>query len=232
MHTIEVEAKSVKEAIALACEQLQTTEDNLSVEVLQDGSGLFSLFSGKKAKIRARKVTAPAPDTTEAVAELRRILERIVRCIDPEASVETLTHHEETVLHIVSADSALFIGKKGQTLEAFQYLINKIKMHHCKDAPHLIVDAGSYRQRHIESLAALAKRLSEKAKQRNCAVSTAPLAPSDRRIIHLTLKDDSTLTTRSKGDGFFRKVIIAPRYAGASRQHREPSAIEKRTEMQ
>jgi len=220
MHAIEVEAKSVKEAIALACAQLQTTEENLTVEVLQDGAGLFSLFSGKKAKIRAQKRSASS-DRHGAVEALRETLERIVRCIDPEASVHIAAQGDDTVLTIESQDSALFIGRKGQTLEAFQYLINKMKMNRFQDAPHVTVDAGSYRQRHVESLISLAKRLSDKAKQRNSAVSTEPLAPGDRRIIHLALKDDASLITRSKGDGILRKVVIAPRQTGA-RRTRDP----------
>lgn len=225
MHAIEVEAKSVKEAIAIACAQLQTTENNLTVEVLQDGSGLFSLFSGKKAKIRARRNTASGTEPA-AVEALRGTLERIVRCIDPEASVQAARQDEETVLTIVSQDSALFIGRKGQTLEAFQYLINKIKTSRFQDAPHITVDAGAYRRRHMDSLISMAKRLSDKAKQRNTAVSTEPLAPGDRRIVHLALKDDNALITRSKGDGVLRKVVIAPRQTGSRRSHgREENTI-------
>lgn len=232
MHTIEVEAKSVKEAIAIACERLQTTEENLDVEVLQDGAGLFSLFSGKKAKIRAKKITPAAPSDNRAAAdELRETLERIVRCIDPEACVEMLHRNSDIILHIVSSDSALFIGKKGQTLEAFQYLINKIKMHRFKEnAPHVTIDAGAYRQRHADSLIKMAQRLSEKVKQRSCTVSTGPLPPGDRRIIHLALKDDTGVVTRSKGDGFLRKVVIAPKSPSSLRQRREDYRMGKETE--
>ncbi|MCX8044818.1 MAG: Jag N-terminal domain-containing protein [Desulfobacterota bacterium] len=221
MHTIEVEAKSVKEAIAIACERFHTTEHNLSIEIIQDGSGIFSLFSGKKAKIRATKVAAGS-DNHNAAAILRETLERIVRCIDPDASVEMLSRNDGIVLHIVSADNALFIGKQGQTLEAFQYLFNKIKMNRFKDAPHVTIDAGEYRQRHIDSLISMARRLSQRAKQRNSAVSTGPLAPADRRIIHLALKDDENLVTRSKGDGYLRRVTIAPKNTSSFKQRSEP----------
>jgi spoIIIJ-associated protein len=211
MHSIEVEAKSVKEAIALACEQLQTTEENLAIDVLQDTSKILSLFSGKKAKIRARLLPqAGAPDEA-AVPALRDMLERMVQFIDPAARVEITTDHDETILNIVGSGGGLFIGKKGQTLESFQYLINKIRMNKFKDAPHITVDAESYRLRHIESLISLAKRLSDKAKQRKGPVTTNPLNPGDRRIIHMTLKQDEELTTWSRGEGILRKVIIAPK---------------------
>jgi len=212
MHSIEVEAKSVKEAIALACEQLQTTEENLAIEILQDTSKLFSLFSGKKAKIRARVVTPAAGETDHAaVPALRDILERMVRFIEPTARVEITTDHGETILNIVGDSGGIFIGKKGQTLESFQYLINKIRMNKFNDAPHVTVDAESYRLRHIESLISLAKRLSDKAKKRQGPVTTNPLTPGDRRIIHMTLKQDEELTTWSRGEGVLRKVIIAPK---------------------
>lgn len=212
MHSIEVEAKSVKEAIALACEQLQTTEENLAIEILQDTSRILSLFSGKKAKIRARMVTSAAGAADHAaVPALQDILEHMVQFIEPTARVEVSTDHDETILNIIGDSGGIFIGKKGQTLESFQYLINKIRMNKFKDAPHITVDSESYRMRHIESLISLAKRLSDKAKKRQGPVTTNPLTPGDRRIIHMALKQDEELTTWSRGEGILRKVIIAPK---------------------
>jgi len=212
MQSIEVEAKSVKEAIAIACEKLNAAEDKLQVEILEDAPGkLFSLFSGKKAKIRACLSDGAAPVDERAAGELRVILERIVREIDANASVDMRAQDEEVTFNIAGDGSGIFIGKKGQTLEAFQYLMNKIKMNRYKDLPHITVDSEAYRARHVESLMSLAQRLSEKAKKRGGPVTTNPLSAGDRRIIHMALKKDSDLTTWSKGEGVLRKVIIAPK---------------------
>jgi spoIIIJ-associated protein len=215
MHPIEFEAKTVEEAIALACKQLQTTENNLGIEILEQTPGkIRSIFSGRKAKIRAELKSSMADGNEPAGDSLQSfkiLLERIIKEIDPAARLEILQQDGETVFNIIGDGSGIFIGKKGQTLEALQYLLSKIRMRQSADMPHIIVDSEGYRSRHIKNLVGLAIRLSEKAKKKGGPVSTNPLNAADRRIIHMALKKDSELTTWSKGEGGMRKVIIAPR---------------------
>jgi spoIIIJ-associated protein len=214
MQSIETEAKTVEEAISKACENLETTKDKLKVEILKSsGGGLFSFFSSKKVKIRAT-ISKPAESTktaNDAVNSLSEILETIVKKIHPEARVEISSDQGETVLNIIGDGSGIFIGKNGQTLQAFQFIINKIKMNKFRNASHVIVDSESYRVRHISSLTSLAKRLSSKAKKKGGPVATEPLRANDRKIIHMALKQDRELTTWSKGQGNLKKVIIAPK---------------------
>lgn len=215
MQPIEVQAKTVQEAIALACRQLQTTEDNLGIEVLEQPPGkILSLFSGRKAKIRARLKQAPPPSAgapAEGLQTIKAVLERIIREIDATARLELLQRNGETIFNIIGDGSGIFIGKKGQTLEAIQYLAGKIRMRQSPDTPHVIVDSEGYRSRHIKSLTDLALRLSEKAKNKGRPVATNPLSAADRRIVHMALKADEAVTTWSKGESGMRRVIIAPR---------------------
>ncbi|MEI6125486.1 MAG: RNA-binding cell elongation regulator Jag/EloR [Pseudomonadota bacterium] len=216
MHSIEVEAKSIKEAILIACEKLETTEEKLHIDILEDTPNkILSLFSGKKAKIRASlSPSAPlasVPSDGKSIEGLQEILEKIVKEIDEKAYVEVKTDGEESILNIIGDGSGIFIGKRGQTLEAFQYLMNKIKMNKFRDAPHITIDSESYHARHVESLVGLALRLSDKAKKRKGPVTTNPLNAGDRRIVHMALKKDAELSTWSKGEGNLRKVIIAPK---------------------
>lgn len=209
---IETEAKTVEEAISKACQELNTTEDKLQIEILDNGVGkILSFLSGKKARIKASITDSIQPDNPDPVSSIKEILEIIVKKIYSEAYVDVNPEKQETVLNIVGDGSGIFIGKRGQTLEAFQYLINKIRMNKFKDAPHIVVDSEAYRSRHVESLVQLANRLSEKAKKRNGPVTTDLLSPADRRIIHMTLKKDAGLTTWSKGEGNLKKVFIAPK---------------------
>jgi spoIIIJ-associated protein len=217
MQSIEVEAKTVEEAIARACKQLQTAADNLSIEVLQETPGkILSLFSGKKAKVRATVKGsgaghAPRGDQQESLQQLKNIMELIINEIDHNASLEIKNEYDELIFNIRGDGSGIFIGKKGQTLEALQYLVNKMRTRLSEHIPHISVDSEGYRSRHREGLICLAQRLSEKAKKKGGPVTTNPLSAADRRIIHLALKKDAELTTWSKGEGGMRKVIIAPR---------------------
>lgn len=213
MQSVDIEAKTIDEAIALACEKLSATREQLKIEIIEQGPGmLMSLFSNKKTKIRATRSSKPLSGTdTAAVQAVQTVLEKIVTRIQAEATV-TMEHLDDEILYTINGDgSGIFIGKHGQTLEAIQYLLNKIRLSRYRDLAHIQVDCESYRARHFESMVELANRMSEKAKNRGAPVTTNPLSPGDRRIIHMTLKKDAELTTWSKGTGTLKKVIITPR---------------------
>ncbi|MBW1946072.1 MAG: hypothetical protein JRJ51_25090 [Deltaproteobacteria bacterium] len=76
---------------------------------------------------------------------------------------------------------------------------------------HVVVDSENYRKRREESLTQLALKIGDKAKRIKKPVATNPLNPHDRRIIHLTLKEDDALDTKSRGDGLLKKVLVIPR---------------------
>ena len=227
MDSIEIEAKSVAEAITIACEELKTKHENLTIEVLQEAPNkIFAFMSGKKARIRATLIPAkPAARSVpsavsardaDAEGKLQEVLETIVRYINPDASVAAHDGDEGIVLNIIGDGSGIFIGRQGQTLDALQYLINKIKVRYGADAVPVTVDSEAYRARHDESLSNLAVKLGDKAKKRGGPVTTNLLNPAERRIIHLTLQKDAELTTWSKGEGLLKKVIIAPRQEAKS----------------
>jgi len=213
MQSIETEAKTVQEAIIIACDQLKTTEENLNIEIIENPSSkLFSIFSSKKAKIKATLLnTNTKSNLNGSLDKLKDILENIVKEIDSNAYVKVNTDEEEPVLNIIGDGGGIFIGKKGMTLTALQFVLNKIRLNKLNDLPHVTVDSESYRSRHKNSLIALSKRLSEKAKKRGSPVSTNPLNSSDRRIVHMEMKKDPELTTWSKGEGNLKRVIIAPK---------------------
>jgi len=214
MQSVDIEAKTAEEAIERACQELNATREELNIEIIEQSGMIRSLFSGKKARIRATRISASAPFSEEsAVHQLREILETIARRIYPEATVSAEQHDGEIFLIITGDGSGIFIGKHGQTLEALQYLMNKIRLSRFRDLPHIQVDSEAYRERHLAGMIELANRMSDKAKKRGAPVCTNPLNPGDRRIIHMTLKPDPELTTWSKGNGNLKKVFIAPRQA-------------------
>ena len=128
-----------------------------------------------------------------------------------------------TVILDVTGDSGgLLIGRRGQTLDALEYVINRIAARHEDgDTGRVTIDVERYRERRREYLTTLALRLADKAKKTGHAVTLNPMTPRDRRIVHLALKDDPAVDTLSHGDGHFRKVMILPaERRGGSRQPR------------
>jgi len=128
-------------------------------------------------------------------------------------------------LEVVGDSSGLLIGRRGQTLDALEYVVNRMAAREDEaGAARIVVDVEGYRARRRTSLEALAHRLAEKAKQTGRVVTVNPLSPRDRRIVHLTLQGETAITTRSQGEGYYRKVLIVPadRARGASRPSRSP----------
>jgi len=221
MDPIEIEAKTVDEAISIACEQLKTPQENITIEVLQDApSKIFAFMSNRKAKIRATLIaetqarSSSKPEVNADIeARLKETLETIVKYINASATVAVQRDESGIVFNIIGDGSGLFIGKQGQTLDALQFILNKIKGRYADDALPVTVDSEAYRSRRTESLVSLARQLGDKAKKRKGPVTTNLLNPAERRIIHLALEKDADLTTWSKGEGVLKKVIIAPKQA-------------------
>ncbi len=209
MSMIEVEGKTVDEAIQKACEQLGLSPEQLEVEVLSDGSNkIFGIIGGTKVRIKATVKEHPsAPDAQKA----QEVLENILQRFGFETSIEVLEDDDCVTLNIKGDGSGILIGRKGQTLDALQYVVNKIVHRSPNVTKQVIVDTEGYREKRKETLIDLAKRLSEQAKTREGPVSTSPLNPFERRIIHLAIQDDDELTTQSTGEGIYRSVVISPK---------------------
>jgi len=161
--------------------------------------------------------TQPGPDEEfyegpedEAMKLSREVLEGILSRIPIEAAVTTARINNRIILNIEGGNSGLLIGKKGATLDAFQFLVNKIVNREKAERNHIIVDTGDYRKRRHDSLMALALRLADKARRIKRPVSINALSAQERRIIHLALKNERGVITRSKGDGSYKRVVIIP----------------------
>ncbi len=117
----------------------------------------------------------------------------------------------EIVLDVTGDSGGLLIGRRGQTLDALEYVINRM-MGRADDggALRIVLDVEGYRERRRQYLETLANRLAEKARQTGRVVTLIPMSPRDRRIVHLALHEDATVTTRSQGDGHYRRMLILP----------------------
>jgi spoIIIJ-associated protein len=117
---------------------------------------------------------------------------------------------DKIILNINGNGGGLLIGRRGQNLDAIQYIVNKAVHKSANGRKIIIVDTESYRRRREESLVALAAKIGEKVKKTKKAVSLSYLNAHSRRIIHMALQNDVSLTTKSRGEGEYRKIIIVP----------------------
>ena len=152
----------------------------------------------------------PAPLDGANIERARGVLTEIVRLMGSPGGVE-VAQDDDGVRLVISGDpNGALIGRRGQTLDALEYVINRVLAHEDETVSRLVVDLEDYRLRRRQALEALAQRVAERARRRGKPVSLNPMSPRDRRVVHLALQGDPTLTTRSAGAGFYRKVVIVP----------------------
>ena len=124
--------------------------------------------------------------------------------------VEVFLKEGVLYLEIKGDQEGILIGKHGRTLESLQLLINRMVNKRLKNAMRVILDIDDYRKRRADSMAQMAQRLGEKAKKTGHSLTVGPFNAHDRRIIHVTLKEDPSLKTESLGEGELKKVKIIP----------------------
>ncbi len=165
-------------------------------------------------------VRKPA-ELEEQTREATSVLTEILALMGEKAEVQPGSGDSEAIsLNIKGDGSGILIGRHGQTLDALEYLLNRVVARRIRDAAPVSLDTESYRERRYYRLERIALAMGERAKREHIKQVLEPMSPRDRRIIHITLKDDPMVTTRSTGDGFLRAIEILPTGERGERQER------------
>ena len=219
---IVMSAPTVDEAIELGLKELDADRDEAEVEILSKGKTGFLGIGSESARVRVTRISAGRNDagvatTAEgeataagvASAAVGRILEaagvnvsRTLRAAnDPESG--------GPIIDLAGEDSGLLIGRRGQTLQALQFLVNLIVRKQFEGV-RVVLDVENYRQRRESQLRDMAEKVAERVAQTNRSITLEPMPPADRRIIHTSLTDNPGVSTESTGEGEGRKVTIMP----------------------
>jgi spoIIIJ-associated protein len=154
----------------------------------------------------------------EAMEILKQILEKMGEPTD----VRQIEVDADTVeIEIKGDGSGILIGRHGQTLDALEYIVNRVLARRIKDAAPISLETESYRARRRQQLHRMALSMGEKAKREHKPVRLEPMPPRERRVVHLALKDDPMVTTRSAGDGIMRSIEIVPADGGRAQPRGE-----------
>jgi len=152
----------------------------------------------------------PVASSAEALSVAKETLLAILALMKIEAQVTVEDTPEAISLTLRGADEGLLIGKRGQTLDALQYVVNKILSKQGRENKQVIVDTEDYRKKREEALVSLAEKVSQKVRKTRKPVTLGNMTARERRIIHLTLQSDDTVVTMSRGEGHNRKIIVRP----------------------
>ena len=276
---LEIEEKSIDEAIEKACLEFGVPREKLNIEIISGESGGFLGLFSKKAKIKASLVSLdmdfsftdhpkaksantipvskasvskikiepwvkpakkvipekkiltekpgkqaePVVYSSNAVlaSNAKDLLEGILQRISLECKVTVNETPEKIILDIEGDNSGLLIGKRGQNIDALQYILNKAINKFDNGHKMILIDSGEYRKRREEFLLGLAEKIRERVKKTMKPVSLAHMNAHDRRLIHLVLQEDESLITQSRGEGKYRKIVILPAKAGKNKHVRE-----------
>lgn len=198
-------AKTVDEAIKQALIELDANKDDVNIEVVEEPSkGVFGLFGVRDAKV---KVSVPY----DIIEIADNFLSKTLSAMDIKA-VNVIQKEGNNLLiditDISSTDMGILIGKRGNTLDAIQYLlslaINKRKENYIK----VVLDTKGYRAKREETLVRLAHKMAEKAKYSKRPIKLEPMNPYERRIIHSALQNIENIATYSEGNDPYRRVVI------------------------
>jgi spoIIIJ-associated protein len=221
MKEIEIEGKTIEEAIETALKELGVKKEEVEIEVINEGKmGLFGLMGAAPAKIKvtmrnkevssSKMLTDISPEHEKMAKET---VSELLRLSGISGEVKTSVSGGRIVTEIKSPDGALLIGKRGQTLDAYQFIVNliinrRLSQENGADRLAVVLDTENYRQKRETALRGLAMNIAERVKQTGERQEMEPMSPQDRRIIHLAIGEDPELDVNSEGEGIYRKIVV------------------------
>lgn len=204
MRQITASGQTVDEAVNSALEQLQTTRDQVDINVIDEGKrGILGLFGSKLAVVSVSIRRDPVEETEQFINE-------VAKNMNVPVTIKTTVNDNHVLYELSGEKIALLIGKRGQTLNALQYLVQLVINKGGKSFYRVSLDAEGYRDRRKQTLESLALRMADKSKRLNRKVALEPMPAFERKIIHTQLQTRDDVTTYSEGVEPHRYLVIKP----------------------
>jgi spoIIIJ-associated protein len=210
MKVLEMEGRTVDDATKRALNKLGISDSSqVNIEVLEQGkSGIFGFGVSRQARIRIYY-----NENSQDIGDLaREVLLGIMQRMDLQAGVKDIKEGESKVYIEIESESSsgLIIGRKGKTLESLQFMVNLIVNHKTGSEKKIILDIEDYREKREKALRKMSRDIAHKVIKTGRPWTLEPMNPFERRLIHMTLQNDSRVTTKSEGQGIYRKIKIMP----------------------
>jgi spoIIIJ-associated protein len=152
--------------------------------------------------------TADAP--YELIVAVDEFMTSLVEAMGLNATVDAYDAGDVIAVDVATKETGLFIGQKGETIDAIQYLLNVAVYKNRPFVKRIVVDSEGYRQRRIEAIQGMAHRTARRALREKRPLSLPPMPAAERRVVHLFLKENPDVTTSSEGKDQDRRVIVSP----------------------
>jgi len=202
---VERTAKTVDEAVYLALQDLGVSREEVEIDVIEEPSkGILGLIGVKPARV---KVIFKENHFRKA----ERLIKDITRAMQLEVEMKAKESEKGIFIELKGPELGILIGRRGETLEALQYLVNLSVNKNQEVRKKVTIDIEGYRRRREETLQKLARKLADKAKLKGRNIVLEPMSPQERRIIHTALQGRNDIYTFSEGEEPYRKIVISPK---------------------
>jgi spoIIIJ-associated protein len=203
MNKVLASGKSVEEAVRNGLSQLGVGEDRVKVTVLeQPVKRLFGLIGAKQARVELELL----PDAME---EAIVFLREVSAAMGLSVTVDREEEEEAIRLNVKGSDLGLLIGRRGQTLDSLQYLVNIVANRHSDRHLRIVLDAEQFRERRRQTLETLSERMASRVLKTRKEIVLEPMTAQERKIIHARLQNNPQVKTYSQGDEPNRRIVIA-----------------------
>ena len=210
----------MEEATKKALTRLNVGLDEVDIQVLNQGKGGILGIGAEDAKILVTLKPAPGNESTDESGEAKKVIADLLELMGVAAQIEVQMPQEAfdeegennpVVFNLTGGNLEILIGRRGQTIDALQYLVRLMLTRQSKSKLPIMIDVEGYKQKRFDDLRAMALNVAEQVKAQNSSIRLEPMTAFERRIVHMALAKDSEVTTESIGEGEFRKVVVYPK---------------------
>lgn len=194
-----LDVPSVEEARRAAAEEWKISPDEVSVKVLEEEKTFFGLL-GRKLRVEV------VPHGSLSALKGRAVINELLKLMDLHITPEM---GEDSTINLTGQDAGIIIGRYGETLKSMEFLVN-LMARGANEGERIFLDSDGYKERRELSLQRLALAAARKAVSRGRPAYLEPMTSWERRVVHLALKDDKTVETKSVGETPSRKVVVWP----------------------
>jgi spoIIIJ-associated protein len=202
--------KTLEEAIEIALLELGAGRDEVEVSVVSKGrTGILGIGS-EPARVRVVRISKEGGSASPAIEIISRLLRILEVDALPTIRSSGSGSDDPPAIDIQGDDAGLLIGRRGETLQALQFVVNMLLSRQQGERSVVTLDVEQYRERRHQSLGLLANRTADRVASSDRPITLEPMSAADRRIIHMSLSDHRRVATESTGEGQGRRVTIRP----------------------
>ena len=212
MKSITTRAKTIEDAIEIALKELDVDRTEVEIDVVSKGKPGILGIGSEPASVKVTKVEFESDNDSAKIAG--EVLAKLINLMDVEA-MSSLTgigdgDQSGPTFDVEGDDAGLLIGRRGETLQALQFITRVITNNKTGNRSIISVDVEGYNERRDQSLVNLADRVAQRVLRTGRQIELEPMTPRERRVIHMSLAENGNVYTESSGIGDGRRIVILP----------------------